>query len=135
MLNSKSQIEIIDDSFQIIRNEGCGYVNNLCVFDENIFLLNKTNSATELEGGKCIVSYKFTIVEKITSVIVFVIDYIDKKRYDYYKYDCINNTIKECNANSIIHKTVNGELVIEIRVPTNVSFENKTTYCEKCVIS
>ena len=125
MLNSKCQIEIIDDSFEIIRSEGWGYVNNMCVFDEKLFSLNKTTTPSTLEGGNCIVSYKFTIIEKNTSVIVFITDYSYKKHYEYYKYDSIHNTVKECNANSIIHKTVNGEVVIEIRVPDNVPSEPK----------
>lgn len=135
MLNSKYQIEIIDDSFEIIRSEGWGYVNNVCVFDEKIFLLNKTTTPSELEGGNCIVSYKFKIVKKITTVIVFITDYSDTKEYEYYKYDCIHNTIKECNANSITRETVNDGVVLEIRVPTSVSSEQKPTYYEKCIIS
>lgn len=94
MTSNKNQLEVSDTTFEIVRSEGWGYVQNYCNYDKNILELEILYEASPLEGGNCKATYKFITKKKTDTIIEFVEDYSDYK-YEYrYRYDSKNNTVK-----------------------------------------
>lgn len=82
-----NNINIKNDVFEITRHEGVGYVKYYCEYDNSVFNLNESHFPSAGEGGDCMVIYRFTILNKIKSNIIFISDYGDCKYINTFIYD------------------------------------------------
>ena len=95
-------IEIKNNTFEIIRNEGWGYVHHKCEYDKSILKLEILLEPSGLEGGNCKTIYKFKILKRTNSYITFIQNDGDKKSYEYFLYNSKLNSIVKLSDNRFI---------------------------------